>query len=202
MSPPGYSDRINHALAFAAKHHDRQVRGGTRLPYFTLPANVAIILTRYGQDETTVVAGILHEVVADSVRDGATRAFLDQRIGEKFGALTLDTSLAIVERRVDDEGVELSPSERREDLLRRLGAADTRGRWVLAAHALHTVASLVADLRRTVDTAAHWARYPGGRDGMVPWFRRLHDRLRVVGFDAPILGEFDEAIAELEARPT
>jgi len=42
----GYSDRINHALAFAAKHHDRQVRRGTRLPYLTHPANVAVSLTR------------------------------------------------------------------------------------------------------------------------------------------------------------
>jgi len=49
----GYSDRINHALAFAAKHHDRQVRKGTRLPYITHAANVALILTRYGCDETT-----------------------------------------------------------------------------------------------------------------------------------------------------
>ena len=63
----GYSDRINHALAFAAKHHDQQVRKGTRLPYLTHPANVAIILTRYGCDETTVVAGILHDVIEDCV---------------------------------------------------------------------------------------------------------------------------------------
>lgn len=201
MSPPGYSDRINHALAFAAKHHDRQVRGGTRLPYFTLPANVAIILTRYDQDETTVVAGILHEVVADSLREGATRAFLDQRIGEKFGALALDTSLAVAERRVDDEGVELSPSERREDLLARLASVDDRARWVLAAHALHTAAALGADLRRTVDQAAHWARYPGGREAMIRWFRHLHDRLRAVGFVAPILRELDEVVTELEAGP-
>ena len=56
MTITGYSDRINHALAFAAKHHDQQVRKGTRLPYLTHPANVAIILTRYNCDETTVVA--------------------------------------------------------------------------------------------------------------------------------------------------
>ena len=62
MTITGYSDRINHALAFAAKHHDQQVRKGTRLPYLTHPANVAIILTRYGRDEATVVAGILHEM--------------------------------------------------------------------------------------------------------------------------------------------
>src|SRR5512142_934229 len=65
----GYSDRINHALAFAAKHHDRQVRKGTRLPYLTHPASVAIILTRYGQDDETVVAGILHDVIEDCVRE-------------------------------------------------------------------------------------------------------------------------------------
>jgi len=45
MTVTGYSDVINHALAFAAKHHDRQVRKGTKLPYLTHPANVAIILT-------------------------------------------------------------------------------------------------------------------------------------------------------------
>ena len=62
----GYSDRINHAFAFAAKHHDQQVRKGTRLPYLTHPANVAVILTRYGCDEEIVIAGVLHDVIAVS----------------------------------------------------------------------------------------------------------------------------------------
>src|SRR5207302_8240545 len=61
----GYSDRINHALAFAAKHLDQQVRKGTRLPYLTTPANVGMILCRYGRDDETVVAGILRDVVED-----------------------------------------------------------------------------------------------------------------------------------------
>ena len=61
MLVTGYSDRINHAFAYAAKHHDQQVRKGTRLPYFTQPANVAVILTRYGCSEETVVAAILHD---------------------------------------------------------------------------------------------------------------------------------------------
>src|SRR5512132_3111 len=81
----GYSDAINHAFAFAAKHHDRQVRKGTKLPYLTHPANIAVILTRYGCDDDTVVAGILHDVVEDCVRDGYTRDMLEQRIGQKFG---------------------------------------------------------------------------------------------------------------------
>src|SRR3954463_4997092 len=103
----GYSDAINHAFAFAAKHHDQQVRKGTKLPYLTHPANVAVILTRYGRDEPTVVAGILHDVVEDCVRDGFTQEMLEQRIGDKFGSAVLDAVLAVTYRRQDEDGVDL-----------------------------------------------------------------------------------------------
>src|SRR2546423_5776501 len=100
MTINGYSDRINHALAFAAKHHDRQVRKGKRLPYLTHPANVAIVLTRYGRDEDTIIAGILHDVIEDCVREHYTSDMLGQRIGDKFGMNVLDTVLAVTERRI------------------------------------------------------------------------------------------------------
>src|SRR6476660_10361724 len=119
----GYSDPVNHAFAFAAKHHDRQVRKGTKLPYLTHPANVAVILTRYDRDEATVVAGILHDVVEDCVRDGYTRDMLEQRIGEKFGEDVLDAVLAVTYRRQDDDGVDLSGAEKKEDYLKRLEGA-------------------------------------------------------------------------------
>ena len=95
----GYSDRINHAFAFAAKHHDRQVRKGTRLPYLTHPANVAVILTRYDRDEDTVVAGILHDVIEDCVREGWTREMLEDRISSKFGPQVLETVRRLVTAR-------------------------------------------------------------------------------------------------------
>src|SRR5262245_5825475 len=113
MTITGYSDRVNHALAFAAKHHDRQVRKGTRLPYLTHPANVARILTRYGRDDDTIVSGILHDVIEDCVREAYTRAMLEQRIGDKFGINVLETVLAVTYRRLDDDGIELSSDERR-----------------------------------------------------------------------------------------
>src|SRR6185437_4027068 len=117
MTITGYSDRINHALAFAAKHHDQQVRKGTRLPYLTHPANVAVILTRYDRDEDTVVAGILHDVVEDCVRDGYSEATLQQRIAEKYGASVLETVLQVTHRKLDDDGVELSSQDRKADYL-------------------------------------------------------------------------------------
>lgn len=198
MTITGYSDRINHALAFAAKHHDQQVRKGTRLPYLTHPANVAIILTRYGQDEDTVVAGILHDVVEDCVRDGYTRDMLTQRIADKFGTEVLATVLAVTHRRHDDDGVELSSEERKQDYLARLALADERARWVCAADKLHNGASILTDLRRTEYPDTVWGRFTVGREATVRWYRQVHDRLRELGFTAAILRELSDVAGELE----
>ena len=198
MTINGYSDRINHALAFAAKHHDRQVRKGTRLPYLTHPANVAIVLTRYGRDEDTVIAGILHDVIEDCVRENYTRDMLGQRIGDKFGMNVLDTVLAVTQRSIDDSGTDLSSEERRDDYLERLAQASESARWVCAADKLHNAGTLVADLKRTIDPATIWGRFSAGRDGTVRWYRRVFDRLRAVGFAAPIMEELRRVVETLE----
>jgi (p)ppGpp synthase/HD superfamily hydrolase len=169
----GYSDPINHALAFAAKHHDQQVRRGTRLPYLTAAPNIAIILTRYGQDDETVVAGILLDVVEDYAREGVPPETFDDRVGEKFGSALLESLLGVVERRYDDDGVEMAQEERREDLLLRLIDADERGRWVKAAELLHGAGTLVANLARTEFTETD--------------------------FRAPIMTELGRMVDELEA---
>jgi (p)ppGpp synthase/HD superfamily hydrolase len=199
MTITGYSDRINHALAFAAKHHDQQVRKGTRLPYLTQPANVAIILTRYGQDEQTVVAGILHDVIEDCVREAFTREMLEQRIGDKFGPDVLDIVLSVTQRRVDDDGIELSSEERRDDHLQRLEKAGEAARWVCAASQLHNTSTLLAALRRTIDPNSVWTRFAGGRIGTIAAHRRVYDRLVEIGFCGSIMQELEHAIVALEA---
>jgi len=197
MTVTGYSDVINHAFAFAAKHHDRQVRKGTKLPYLTHPANVAVILTRYSRDNDTVVAGILHDVIEDCVRDGYTRDMLEQRIGDKFGAKVLETVLAVTYRRLDDDGIELSSEERKSDYLERLSEAGENARWVCAADKVHNAASIVSDLRRTVDPETVWNRFNVGKAATAAWYRQVFDRLREVGFDAPIMAELDQVSTEL-----
>ena len=197
----GYSDTINHAFAFAAKHHDRQVRKGTRLPYLTHPANVAVILARYDRDERTIVSGILHDVVEDCVRDGYTREMLEQRIGENFGPDVLTTVLAVTYRRVDDDGVELSSEDRKEDYLERLASADESALWVCAADKIHNASSVLADLRRTMDPNSVWSRFSGARSATVKWYRAVLDRLEAVGFQQPIVEELRGVVSELEKQP-
>ena len=198
MTISGYSDRVNHALAFAAKHHDQQVRKGTRLPYLTHPANVAIILTRYGCDEVTVVAGILHDVIEDCVTKDYTRDMLEQRIASKFGADVLDTVLAVTHRKHDENGDEFSSEEVRADYLERLGTASERARWVCAADKLHNANSLMSDLNRTIEPNTVWSRFKAGRTGTMWWYRAVYDRLKDVGFIAPIMSELEKTVLELE----
>jgi hypothetical protein len=198
MTITGYSDRINHALAFAAKHHDQQVRRGTRLPYLTQSSNVALILTRYGQDEDTIVAGILQDVVEDAARDGMTHEVLSQRIAEKFGAHVLETIRATAPRQHDDDGVELSAEERREDCLVRLAGASASARWVCAAVQVHNGSTLLSDLRRTDFPETVWGRFGAGREGTIRAYRRTYDRLAAVGMEAPIMAELRGVVEALE----
>jgi len=198
MPTTGYSDRINHALAFAAKHHDQQVRKGMRLPYLTHPANVAIILTRYGRDDDTVVAGILHDVVEDCVRGGYSREMLESRIAEKFGGEVLATVLQVTHRATDDDGVEFTATERKHDYLTRLATASEDARWICAADKLHNAASIIADLRRTVDPETVWGRFSIGKAGTVRWYRTVHDRLVSLGFRGAIMAELEATVANLE----
>ena len=198
MSTTGYSDRINHALAFAAKHHDQQVRKGTRLPYLTHPANVAIILTRYGRDESTIVAGILHDVIEDCVTQDYTREMLEQRIASKFGGDVLDTVLAVTHRKHDDEGNELSPEDKKADYLDRLAQASDTARWVCAADKLHNANSIISDVRRTIEPDSVWARFKVGKEGTIRWYRAVYDRLRELGFRGDIMPELEATVRRIE----
>lgn len=197
----GYSDRINHALAFAAKHHDTQVRKGLRMPYVTHAANVAVILTHYRCDESVVVAGLLHDVIEDCVRDGFSPDDLSDRIGAKFGHDVLRCVLSVTRRRLDDDGIEMSKDDMKDDYLARLSSASDAARWVCAAHNLHNAGTILADLRRTIEPATVWNRGGTGRDGTLLWYRVVHDRLHTVGFTAPIMDELREMVAQLEAAP-
>jgi len=185
----GYSDRINHALAFAAKHHDQEVRKGARLPYFTSPANVAVILTRYGQPDDTVVAAILLETVEDYLRDGMSEELVRQRLEDKFGTVAVTAAVGAGRRRLDDDGIELSHEEQKSDQLDRFTVISDASRWVVAAHEVHDASTLLADLRRTAFPDAVWSRFAEGREAKLRWYRQVTDRLGMSGFDGSVMDE-------------
>jgi hypothetical protein len=166
---------------------------------------VAIILTRYGQPEGTVVAGVLQPAVEDMLRDGESEEGVRARLADKFGADAVEAALGAARRRYDDDGVELSSEEQRTDTLTRLQGAGDASRWAFAAHEVHDASALAADLRRTQFPDAVWGRFAEGRAAKAHWYASAAARLAAVGFAAAITDELRaaaEALAEYAAAAT
>jgi (p)ppGpp synthase/HD superfamily hydrolase len=121
----GYSDRVSHALAFSAKYYNSRVPKSAGMAYLAQPSNVALILARYGADEATVVAGILHHSLEETAHDHE-RALLRRKIADKFGPIILGVVLDAVEPRFDGRGSERPWRACKQEFLVHLAEAEPR----------------------------------------------------------------------------
>ena len=142
----GYSDRINHAFAFAAKYYGAVAPAGAGMDYLAHPANVAIILARYGCEQVTVVAGILHHVLEEAAP--ASRPVLERKIADKFGPVALAIAKDALEPKYDARGAERSWQACKQEYLAQLAAAEPRALDICVADELHACGSTITALRR------------------------------------------------------
>ncbi|HET8649809.1 MAG TPA: HD domain-containing protein [Gemmatimonadales bacterium] len=168
----GYSDRINHAFAFAAKHYGSTAPSGVGMNYLAHPSNVAVILAGYGADEETIVAGILHHVLVAAAAD--QRPDLERKIRTKFGPVVLGITLAAACQPVANG---LTPwREAREQWLAHLAAAERRVLDICVAAEIHRCGSAITAVRRL---GAEYARGSVGSTSAetIWWCRSLLDML-------------------------
>lgn len=171
---PGYSDRIAHALAFAAKHGAARSRRGSGGTWLTQPANVAVILARYGADEVTIVAGVLTWLINET--QPTLRPELMQKVGVKFGERVLEVLRQVVEPRYDSRGKERSWEACKMDFLAELAGADQRALEVCAANEIFLCGAVVTDARRLgPEYLSGYA--PGGAPALLRWFQGVVDAL-------------------------
>ena len=142
----GYSDRINHALSFAAKHRGLTTPGGFDPGAIAQPANLAIILTRYGCDHVTIEAGILHHVLEECAPN--QRPMMERKIGDKFGTIVLGVACQAAEPKYDRYGKERPWQVYKRDHLAQLATAEPRAVDICAADEIHRCGSVLAALRR------------------------------------------------------
>jgi (p)ppGpp synthase/HD superfamily hydrolase len=139
----GYSDRINHAFAFAAKYYNVLAPAGAGVDYLAHPANVAIILARYGCEQVTIVAGILHHVLEESPPDHWP--VLEQKISEKFGPVALAVAKDAIEPKFDRRGMERQWQPCKQEYLTQLAIAEPRAVDIIVADELHACGAIGAD---------------------------------------------------------
>jgi GTP pyrophosphokinase len=74
---------IKDAISYATRMHDGQMRKSGE-DYIVHPLDVAIILSEYKTDPTSIVAGILHDVIEDTP---ATHEDIEERFGQEVALL-------------------------------------------------------------------------------------------------------------------
>lgn len=86
-----YSSLIQKAIQLAITTHQinqKQKRKGKDVPYIVHPLSIGLILARAGANEKTIIAGILHDTIEDSVPDNkVTREIIAQEFGNMVATL-------------------------------------------------------------------------------------------------------------------
>jgi len=194
----GYSDRIAHALSYAAKHGAPRSGPGAGVPYLTHPANVAVILARYGCDETTIVAGILSVLLSEA--EPSRRLHLEPGIAAKFGERALTIASQAVEPRYDHRGRPRGWEACKLEFLSVLSEADSRTLEVCAASEIHLCGVLLTDVRRLgPEYLSGYA--PGGAPAVLRWLGDIVELLgrHPAGPRPGMLAELRELRTRLEA---
>jgi (p)ppGpp synthase/HD superfamily hydrolase len=170
----GYSDRIHHAFAFAAKHYVPRAPATGSADFIAHPGNLAVILSRYSADQPTVVAGVLHLVLEETVPEA--RQGMEQSIGIKFGSVVLAIARDAVETRFDARGGELPWRAVKHDYLAHLGVAEPRAVDICVADEIHCAGLTLTALRRL---GAEYVRTvsSASSEQTVWWYRSLLELL-------------------------
>jgi (p)ppGpp synthase/HD superfamily hydrolase len=151
---PILTERFDEALHYATRHHARQLRKGTPVPYAAhLLAAASLVLEMHG-DEDEAIGALLHDVV----EDGGGADALDE-IRERFGQVVAQ----IVADNSDWEGDGERPRwyERKRDYVESFPGKSPAALRVSLADKLHNARSILIDYRTLGDEL--WARFKQGQ---------------------------------------
>jgi len=134
---------VRKAVEFAIDVHEvkrHQKRKGKEIPYITHPLTVGLILAKAGADEDTIVAGLLHETVEESLPDFAvTEESLQAEFGDRVAWL-IDS--------VTELSKELPWHERNNEALARIAEHSQESLLIKCADVLTNDWDLVEDIGR------------------------------------------------------
>jgi (p)ppGpp synthase/HD superfamily hydrolase len=150
---PLLSDRFDAALHYATRHHARQLRKGTPIPYAAHILAVASLVLEMHGDEDEAIGGLLHDVV----EDGGGRDALEE-ITREFGAEVA----AIVAANSDTLDPDERPGwyERKRAYVDAFADKSPAALRVSLADKIHNARSILTDYRTHGDDL--WARFGQG----------------------------------------
>jgi len=173
---------------FANRLHADQTRKGTSTPYIAHLLAVTAAVIENGGNEDGAIAALLHDAVEDQGGQ-ETRDEIRRRFGDKV--------VAIIDGCTETDQIPKPPwRERKEEYMARLRKESSDSvRLVSLADKVHNARTIIADHSQIGD--AVWARFKGGKEGTLWYYRSLVDVFRSFGSSA-LLEEFERLVSNLE----
>lgn len=181
-----YTPKIQKAVELATQVHQvdqDQKRKGKEIPYIIHPLAVALILARVGAGEEVVVAGILHDVIEDSV---PSHRMTSDKIQQEFGPKVAQMVTSLTER-----DKTLPWAERKRWALEHIRHMDQDTLLVKSADFLHNLRDLMGDYERQGDKIFDFFNAPKAMQ--MERYRHLVAELEKVWPENPLLPEILEA---------
>jgi (p)ppGpp synthase/HD superfamily hydrolase len=183
-----FTARTEHAIALAVRAHHGQVRKGDgETPYVVHPVTVALILSRYTDDEDTIIAGLLHDVLEDTELGEAEIA---EALGEKVLAMVKDVT--------EPDLPGLSWETRKLRYLRKLERAPRGSLLIACADKIANLISMIAAHASQGDTV--WERFHAPVGQRLAFYRQVHDSVRGAWPTCPVLRELANRLEEAERK--
>ena len=162
-----FTDKINLALKIAAKAHSGQYRKGTNIPYISHPVAVGMIIGQYTNDETTIVAGILHDILEDVNPAIYSEADMRRDFGDEITDIVKDVS----EPKTAGQP-KLPWKERNESYLKRLGNSYYIEAYIVAvADKIHNLTDILKDYDQFGDEI--WHRFNTSEQDILWYYREV-----------------------------
>ena len=195
MDEPLVDGALANAFAYALQRHAQQLRKGTAIPYISHLMQVTGLVLEAGGHQGQAIAALLHDAIEDAAPGEADD--VRREIRARFGDRVLD----IVEGCTDAD-VQPKPAwrARKERYLSHIHQAHPDVLLVSAADKLHNARSILTDLR--IHGAELWARFNGGRDGSLWYYRSLVQAYRSAAMEEGparrLVDELDLVVQEIE----
>lgn len=176
---------IEKADALAARAHEGQMRKEAPTPYIEHPRAAAATLTKYGFDDTTVAAALVHDVLEDT---SVTREELEHELGAEV--------LAIVEALSTDEDKSLPWEGRKQQYIDHVRAGSEAVRAVATAEKMHNLQSMIAGVQE--QGPAFWEHFTRGKKEQL-WFVESYLRMLRETWHHPIVEEYAALVEQLQS---
>ncbi len=186
-----YSNKISNAISFSIETHElnqKQKRKGKDIAYITHPLTVGLILSRAGANEDTVVAGILHDTIEDSVPEHkVTSGVIEKHFGPYVAELVLS---------VTEEDRSLSWEARKQIALGHIQHFSNESVLVKSADVLSNVTELLADYEQDGDEV--FMRFNAGKEVTIQNQKRVIEALLNRWSESPLAEDLKGLLTKLE----